>query len=275
MRFGKAINAGFSVIGQLAIASGLTPPAPFFVIGTGRCGSSLLVKILDSHPQLVGYLSEANELWHPNSYPFATKSIDTPPIVEDPALFTKKSLNSWPNQHDRKIQATLAGHHFRKGLKKKIFVKSAMISFMVPQLLLLYPKAKFIHIYRNGPSVVESFLKKEWGKYRDYFGVEDEYRLCCAKYWNACLMEIEHQKRALTLEESSAFLEFSYEQLCDSPTETLGEIGCFLSVSPAEFAFDTSQIVSQNYKVGAYSNEEKWAELSRIMRPAMKLKVYL
>ncbi|MEM7033881.1 MAG: hypothetical protein AAF629_30345, partial [Chloroflexota bacterium] len=69
--------------------------------------------------------------------------------------------------------------------------------------------------------------------------------------------------------------EFSYEQLCDSPADTLEKIGRFLSVSPAEFTFNTSQIVSQNYKVGAYADDEKWNELLALMRPAMMLKGYL
>ena len=275
IKLAQVINSGNALVGQLAMSMGYKLEAPLFIIGTGRCGSSLLVKILNAHPKLNGFPTEANELWHPYAYPYATKTIETPPIVENPKLFTENSLNYWPNNHEKRINQTFVGYHLRKGFQNRFFVKSAMISFMVPTLLSLYPDAKFIHIYRNGPSVVESFLKKEWAKYRAYFSSQDEYRNYCAHYWNACLLEIESQRTALSLEERDIFLEFSYEQLCNAPVEILGEIGRFLSIRENDFVFDTSKIVSQNYKVGDYLGDEKWSKLLQIMSPAMKLKGYL
>ena len=106
-----------------------------------------------------------------------------------------------------------------------------MISFMIPQLLSMFPEAEFIHIYRSGPSVVESFLKKEWNKYCDYFDSEREYLLHCAKYWSDCLLEIEKQKIELSLDRKSNLLEFSYEKLCRNPIEVLNNIAGFLSIA--------------------------------------------
>ena len=254
---------------------GYKPNTPVFIIGTGRCGTTLLVKILDSHPQLIGFPGEANSLWHPKSYPFATKSIETPSIIENPELFTALSVKSWPPNHEKKLKNTFAGYHLMNGIRQTFFVKSAMISFMVPKILTLYPEAKFIHIYRNGPAVVESFLKKEWEKYQSIFDSEDEARKNCAHYWNACLLEIEKQRVKCALDSRNVFLEFSYEQLCDMPEDVLGKIGRFLNISTKEFTFDLTKIVSQNYKVGEYTNDEKWDQLLTIMAPAMKLKGYL
>ena len=69
-------------IGWLAARCGQTGPAPIAIVGTGRCGSTLLVRILESHPEIAAWPGEANELWHPNSYPWAQRAIDTPPMVE-------------------------------------------------------------------------------------------------------------------------------------------------------------------------------------------------
>jgi hypothetical protein len=71
-------------------------PKPVFIIGSGRCGTSLFVRILSSHGRLFGFPGEANDLWHPKSYPFSKRSIETPPILENPKLFTQISLECWP-----------------------------------------------------------------------------------------------------------------------------------------------------------------------------------
>ncbi len=260
--------------GTLATAFGYKLRSPVFIIGTGRCGTTLLVRILSSHPHLIGFPGEANELWHPKSYPFARKSIETPAIVENPKRFTNISIENWSKHHEKKIQKTFVGYHIARGVRKIFFVKSAMISFMIPSLLSIFPEAKFIHIYRNGPSVVESFMKKEWGKYCNYFDNKREYRLHCAKYWNDCLLEIERQRIELSLETRGYFLEFSYEKLCKNPRKVLDDIAGFLSVPLNGFKFDTTQISSQNYKVGDYLKDEKWLELLELMSPGMKLKGY-
>ena len=140
-------------------------------------------------------------------------------------------------------------------------------------LISMFPGSKFIHIYRSGPSVVESFLRKEWRKYSDYFISENEYRLRCANYWNDCILEIERQKYRLPLGDSLLF-EFSYENLCEYPVECLGNLAEFLMIDPDGFSFDLAQIVSQNYKVGNFAVNEKWNELLKVMSPGMELKGY-
>ncbi len=264
----------YAVAGTLATVLGDHFKPPFFIIGTGRCGTTLLVNILNTHSDLLGYPGEANELWHPNSYPYSKKSIDTVPIVENPRQFTDISIQNWPTQHEQKIQKRFEGYNFAKGSKQTLFIKSAMISFMIPKLRTLFPDSKFIHIYRNGPSVVESFLKKEWGKYASYFDSQDVYRHHCANYWNECLLEIERQRVEMSLNEEVLF-EFSYEYLCERPTECLNKLATFLEINSEVFKFDTTQIVSQNYKVGNYAEDDDWDALLQMMSEGMKLKGYM
>src|SRR6056297_843020 len=207
----KMQHTANKVINNLVKELGYKIKSPFFIIGTGRCGSSLLVKILNSHPELIGYSEEANDLWHPKSYPFSKKTIETPAMIENPYEFTKISIKNWPYKHEKTIKRKLIGYNFFKGKNKRLFIKSAMISFMVPRLHLIFPDAKFIHIYRTGPAVVESFFKKEWKKYSKYFDSKQDYRYHCANYWNSCLIEIETQKNNIM----EVLYEFSYESLCE------------------------------------------------------------
>ena len=150
-----------------------------------------------------------------------------------------------------------------------------MISFMMPEILALFPDAKFIHIYRNGPSVIASLLKKEWDKHRTYFDSKEDFRLDCAKYWRDCILGIEKQRVDLALDEKDAFLGFSYEQLCEDPQGILDNIASFLAIASSDFNFDMGSIVSQNYKVGDYAEDPNWSELLKVMAPAMTLKGYL
>jgi hypothetical protein len=263
-----------SLVGKTGRAFGLFMKHPLFIIGTGRCGTSLLVKILNAHLGLSGFPGEANELWHPKLEPFETSSLDIPPIEVDPKRFTDVSVANWPLNHGERIRDIFSGFHLITGPSRVFFTKSAMISFMIPKILELFPDARFVHIYRYGPSVVESYFKKNYGKYSRYKFTEKDYRLCCARYWKSCILEIEQRKTDLSLGEKGRFLEFSYESLCYSPKGVIDDIANFLGVDSDGFRYDTSRIISQNYKVEDYTRNPDRAELLDIMSTGLNLKGY-
>ena len=237
----------YARIGKLVGSAGFSLRRPIFIVGTGRCGSSLLVRLLNSHPDLIGFPGEANEIWHPATYPFSAARIEVPPLVEDPALFTQQSLAHYPPGHDTNIRNVFTGHAFLRGVwknRKQFFTKSAMISFLLPKIAQIFPDARFLHLYRYGPAVVESFLKKEWGKYSNYFESEDHYRKNCARYWNRCILEIEARKKEL----GDRYFEIGYEKLCGEPEKSLQSLSNFLEVDPTRFGFDLTTIQSQNHK---------------------------
>jgi hypothetical protein len=74
---------------------------PFFFVGCGRSGTTLLADLLASHPDIAVYPYEANEMWHPTSFPWHRSDVRTPPIWLDPYAFTEASLNT-RTQHDNK-----------------------------------------------------------------------------------------------------------------------------------------------------------------------------
>lgn len=261
----------YAALGRVARATRVS--RPIFVIGTGRSGTTLLVQILETHRDVVAYPSEANELWHPHAYPYQRRSIDVPPVLFDPAEFTRRSAASWPPLHEQTIRRTFAGFMGAWGRGKRLLLKSAMVSFMVEPVLRVLPDAQFIHIYRSGPSVVSSLVVKERPKYEGQIG-EADLRLRCARYWSACVTELHRVDRALRLTERGQLLECSYERLCAEPRDVVGAISEYAGLDRAEYAFDLSSVRSQNDKVGDYGSDPGWAPSLAVMKDAAALKGY-
>jgi hypothetical protein len=260
------------LVGRFLSAFGYRARRPLFIIGTGRCGSSLLTRILMSHASLAVFPEEANELWHPNSYPFRAAGVDTPSIIENPRSFTDISLSNWPRDHDQRIRDIFTAYNFIHGPMKTLVVKSAMISFMIPKILSLFPGARLCHIYRSGPPVVESLVVKDWSKYSDRFPSRSDFRSACARYWNDCIVEIDARNAEFALAEKGILLEFSYEALCAQPDAVLRRLAAFLGVAPGGFRLDAADIQSQDYKVGDYAVDPAWSIPMQVMAEAMALK---
>lgn len=260
--------------GRVAEGIGSGVERPVIIVGTGRCGTTLLTDILDSHPALLGYPDEANDLWHPRTYPFDASDVAPAPIEADPEGFTRLSVSQWPAGHGRTIRRVFAGYRFMNGRSKALFVKSAMISFMIPTIQSIFPDLKVIHLYRNGPSVVASYMKKNYGRYGRYRPAEEEYRRLCAAYWHACIVEIRRACEEAGLG-SDRFHEFSYEGLCDDATGTVDEMAGFLGIDPDAVAYDLSRIRSTNYKVGDWASDPAWKDALAEMRPTMEALGYL
>jgi hypothetical protein len=271
----RVLDAACHMLGRLGRPLGVQMSQPFVIVGTGRCGTNLLVDILRSHRGISGFPGEANELWHPLLEPFESAQLAVPPIEVDPARFSEISVNSWPANQGAKIHDIFVGFHLVTGASRVFFTKSAMISFLMPKILQIFPGAKFIHIYRYGPSVVESYFKKNFGKYSRYHYTAKDYKVYCARYWNACILEIEKRKTDLSLEHDGKFLEFSYESLCQDPSAKIEALAKFLGVPPGGFRFDLGKISSQNFKASDYSKDLESNELLKEMYPGMKLKGYL
>mgnify|MGYP000259423614 CR=1 FL=1 len=271
-RFNVAYT-GFTLLGKVIHGIGKQLRSPVFIIGTGRCGTTLLVDMLKTHTQLAGFPSEANELWHPKSHPFEKRSIETPPITENPKQFTKLSIENWPTNHEQTIKQAFQGFFNIRAKSKLFFSKSAMTAFMVPKIKEIFPDALFIHLFRNGTSVVESLVKKECHRFIDRYSDKSVFEANCAQYWNDCILEIEKQKE--TYLNSDNYMEFSYERLCEQPRTILQDISAFINVDAQGFTYDLSSVSSTNYKVGESMSSATEAKLLDIMKPAMKLKGYL
>ena len=255
---------------------------PIFIVGSGRSGTTYLVDLLDEHPDITTLPGEANEYWHVGLYPYHEKQPKVAPIWIDPVTFTRKSLSLWPWGWKFTIKGVFGRHCIFN--KSKVFVqKTVMNNFMLPEMLEMFPNAKFIYMVRNGWSVALSFQKKEVEKYanpiyRQYVGADDykTIRLRHAVYWNDIIQKVEEDKHLHFSDKN--FLEIRYEDLVKAPESTIAQIIKFmgLKMSPhPEFVRAIAEVTDKNYKARQELDAEEKSELEEAMGAALRLKGYV
>lgn len=165
-----------------------------------------------------------------------------------------------------------SGYNFLFGAHKFLLIKSAMISFIIPEILKIFPGAKFVHIYRHGIPVVNSICKKEWNKHCKQVSY-DSFSLHAASYWNSCIMEIDRIDRELSLKAKGVLYELSYEDLCTNTEYKVKGIYKFIGCPSGTLPIEFPHIHSKNFKSGEFS-QEKYSELLELMKEGLLLKGY-
>jgi hypothetical protein len=257
---------------------------PYFFIGCGRSGTSWLATLLRSHKDIAGYPYEANELWHPRRFPWALTDQPTAPFWADPHGFTAASLAARSPADDRRLKAVFGAYQFAFG-GKAFLNKSVMITFMVPKVLELFPRARFIHVFRDGRAVALSWAIHEGAKIQAHrapfarFGLDLDREALLerfAEHWTQHILEIERQKARLDLVGRGLLHELRYEDLCEDPSRELRRIARFMDLDPQRFAgTGHAAIADTNAK---YRRELPLATIERIssvMQPALAIKHYV
>jgi hypothetical protein len=237
------VNLKLALSRLLAVTSPTTSSRalthPVFIVGFNKSGKTLLKNILATHPDIIGYPGEANELWHPTLYPWHKSDLRTPPIWMEPSIFVRRSLADWTPLHRLSIRARFGAYQRLSG-KQIMLIDSAMIAFMVPALLDLFPGAQFIHFYRDGRVCSYLTARKEHGKiirhrakYQKsgyYFQDFNEVLFRLSSYWAATISKIQRDKADVETIGPHNLLELSYEQFCTAPDDILKRICTFLSI---------------------------------------------
>ena len=145
-----------------------------FVIGTGRCGSTLLAEILAAHPE-IGWISRfprhlarvARALPvapHPiEAYGLLEQQVS--PMLVDPCRdLTAEDAAPWLERRLRRFFETHAQDEARPVFMHKFtgWPRARLVAAV-------FPDAKFVHVYRDGRSVANSYLQVPW--WRGYRGV--------------------------------------------------------------------------------------------------------
>jgi Sulfotransferase family len=268
-----------------ATMPGLSPQPrnPYFFIGCGRSGTTLLARLLSRHPQIAAYPYEANELWHPGSVPWNRTLPEALPIWLDPHAFTASSLARRTSKDDRRLMATF-GIYQRLVSGKCFLNKSVLVTFMVHKIRELLPDSRFLHVCRDGRAVALSAARKEAQRIEHFpqpyesrgirWPIEDLIDRF-ALYWQAHVLEIEALKRQRTLVESVDLHELTYEDLCADPAHELRRIAAFMRIDPSEFPQVPPELVSSmNYKYREDLDEQTLARLSDLIRRGLELKGY-
>src|SRR5579859_1525478 len=150
--------------------------APFFIVGSGRSGSTLLRMMLASHPRL----TIPPETWY--LAPLLQRlSIDRPLNADEieSAISIVTSHYRWPDmkldQRDfrrevarlvkpylRDLVEVVYRSHLQAEGKARWGDKTPAYIEILPQLAKMYPNSRFIHLIRDGRDVAKSFQATDW-----------------------------------------------------------------------------------------------------------------
>jgi hypothetical protein len=133
------------VLARVQVESELGPPAPIFIIGCGRSGTTLLGKMFDAHPA-VRYLYEPYHLW---------AAIE--PATDFLQLFSHSEFHCLL---DASAVTATAQHRFRRMMSTRstftLVEKNPINTLRIGYLNCLAPDAHFVHIVRDGVDVARS-----------------------------------------------------------------------------------------------------------------------
>lgn len=240
--------------------------APFFIVGSGRSGSTLLRLMLASHSRI----AIPKETW------FLTALVEQFPsdrllqeseIVEAIAVMTNHYR--WPDMEldaaeMRRRVANMSGVRLRNLVevvyrwhmevegKSRWGDKTPPYIEIVPALAALFGDAKFIHLIRDGRDVAKSFQKQGWnGPWMDGYTRE----------W---LQAVELDMRLSETPLNERILRIRYEDLVLHPEATLRRICSFI-----DERFEAQMLLWQGKVNGAIPDREKkfHSGLSRDMNP--------
>jgi len=226
---------------------------PIIIGGSGSSGSTLLISILNRHPLIAGgpELSLLNK-----SYFFDNPYIK---IKKESKKITKKGLctNGWflyPKIHfkkyiysDKEFQNLIEKAESQKELLDNFFIqyllkkqksiwaeKTPSNSYCFKQLLELYPKARIIHIYRDGKDVITSLIKRGMSPYF------------------ASMLWLYNTSFALMFKNHPNYYEIKYEDLVGNPKKVIVELCNFLNIDFSEKMLNTQS--KTNVKIDTWNN---------------------
>ena len=159
--------------------------SPFFIIGAGRSGTTLLRLILAGHSRLhIPPRPGSSVRWSkslPLTDPLTPAQVDRAVSIMTgdyrwPDMgIAADDLRSWAMamQHPKLVDIInlVYQRHLHDSGKQRFGDKTPVYYSILPQLLTLYPGAKFIHLIRDGRDVAISWIDVGWERYyeRDKF----------------------------------------------------------------------------------------------------------
>ncbi len=238
------------------------PAAPFFIVGTGRCGSTLLQAMLISHPRIA---------IPPETFFFA--ELDPALAFADPLPVDRidayvDHCQAQPHWKDLGI----ASDELRAALRAGTRDAAGLFGWLMARLLgddargrrwgektprheqhvariaALLPDARFIHIHRDPRDVVASLLEMEWRSSGSVGLLAREVRRTHRR-----------QQRAEAALAPERYLRLRYEDLVTAPEPTLQRVCDFLgeTYDPAMLAFDRRETA------GYRADEGDWKDRTR------------
>jgi hypothetical protein len=206
-------------------------PDPFpFIVGSGRCGSTLMRVMFDSHPDMavpteVYFPIEAPVAWFDRSgsllTDLAVENLEQRPWYPGlrlrPGSFLAEARRRAPLDYPDLIRCLYRTYADAQD-KPRYGNKSPMHVARLPQLAGMFPEARFIQIVRDGRNVALSYLEHN-------FGPSD--LASAARAWRTRVSRGRRAGRALG---DDRYSEVRYEDLIDDPERELRRLCAFVDL---------------------------------------------
>ncbi len=199
--------------------------SPIFLVGCERSGTTLLRLMLDHHPDMACNLESE----------YMVSLIDEHGVYPEISAYREWLAGNRVFRHSRfEIDVTLdyvglLNDFMRQKLWRdnKHYV-GATIHWSFNKIKYIWPKAKYIYLYRDGRDVAASMVNMGWAG--NSFVAADVW-LCAETEWSVL-------RKALT---ASQWIEVQYEKLISHTREQLTRICDFVGVEYSESMFDYIQ----------------------------------
>jgi len=209
---------------------------PLFIVGSGRCGTSMLLKIINDFSS-IAIPAESHFI------PIFLKKINQyEPLTEDKNLLRLLNdikdfpyVRDWDMDfdihkiNDQVVERTYAGvvraiytEFARQKGKNRWGDKTPPYLGYISDICKLFPDARFLHIVRDGRDCALSVIKCNWGPNNIYKA---------AVWWRDSLLkgEVELEKCKTMVDDiNSIYLEVRYEDILTNPEKLLKEVFDFI-----------------------------------------------
>lgn len=233
----------------------------FFIVGRGRSGSTLLRTLFDAHPnvciplesrfvQYLYYQYHTVENW---TIDLVIEAVDKLSRGFEPLTIEKENvlelIKDCQDTLDfsvvcKAIYLSTSSEYSKKEITY-IGDKNPRYSFFIPQLIKIFPEARFIHLVRDYRDHVVS-MKRSFKKIN-----ESGYTPIIITRWIHYNRQIEKYKKLYP----QKFITIRFEDLIEKPEDSLKEVCLFLNLN-----YD-KQMLEYTNQVAGYFKDENFKQL--------------
>lgn len=223
----------------------MAPLTPFFIVGCARSGTTMLQRLLNRHSQVC--VPEETHFIPRKIKPFIRELNRGNPHNAVEILNSVDLIKEWNvrievqdiKQVDGELAYAKAVHLLmsrRASLDNKFYwgEKTPWYLLEIPLLRILFPEARFIHIYRDGRDVALSVMPTSWGPNNVY---------SCAHWWKRHIQVWIRIKPEL----GSRSLEICYEKFTQDPETHLRRICQFLNLPYEDKMLEGYKLYGNNF----------------------------
>jgi len=242
---------------------------PIFIVGVPRSGTTLLYIIMSQHPDLGWFTNNIIKKFYTEDYlkfvhlrrrifelrrfPYPEdgfnirffSNLETP--MEGGILYDLVFKGSWNPKVSEKnlpiLKKTIIKTLIEQN-RKRFLSKYPLNSTRIDAINTIFPDAKFIHIIRDGKSVVNSLLERSKENPNGYFGIALKPSWSSLKkmnkiekhslQWKQVIDEIRRASKNLRKEQ---YMEIRYEDLLSSTDEELKKITEFCELPQFNYVY--------------------------------------